>query len=281
MNRWPKEYPKYMEVLSSKKAKEEDVLIAGLGYGQERNEGGLISVDGGREMWTRRYTHRETALGVEITVRAQEDNLYWDLGKKFAPELANSVNQTVEVHCANVINNGRDTDFVGGDGKPLFATDHPTLDAGAMANMPATPIQLSESSVETVLNMIRQARNDRGLSQMLKPKQLVLHSSQTWNGGRILGSPGRPGTADNDINVIKQRGLFGTDPLDVTELTDPAAWFVSTNCPDGLKYYERIKLLGAKASVDPRTDSILYRVRQVGSEGWTNWRGAYLGGWTA
>jgi len=280
-DQWPKEYPNYMEVVKSEKAYEEDAMIAGLGYGQERNEGGLYATDGGREMWTRRYTHRETALAVEITQRAQEDNRYWDVGKKFAAELPNSINQKIEVDCANVLNNGRDTDFLGGDGKPLFSLTHPTLDGGAQANMPATGMQLSESSLETVLNMIRQARNDRGLSQMLKPKSLCLHSSQTWNGGRILGSPNRPGTAENDINVIQHRGLFGTDPQEITELTDSNFWMITTNCPDGLKYFERIPLSKPKTSVDPRTDSIFFRMRQVGSEGWTNWRQAFIGGWSA
>jgi hypothetical protein len=278
-DQWPKEYPKYMEVVTSDKAYEEDVMVAGLSYAQERNEGGLYATDGGREMWTRRYTHREIALAVEITQRAQEDNRYWDVGKKFAPELANSVNQTIEVNCSNVLNNGRDTDYLGG--KPLFSLTHPTFDGGSQANMPATGMQLSESSLETVLNMIRQARNDRGLSQMLKPKALCLHSSQTWNGGRILGSPNRPGTAENDINVINHRGLFGTDPHEITELTDSNFWMVTTNCPDGLKFMQRIALSKPKTSVDPRTDSIFFRVRAVNSEGWTNWRGAYIGGWTA
>jgi hypothetical protein len=280
-DQWPKEYPKYMEVVNSEKAYEEDVMIAGLSYAQERNEGGLYATDGGREMWTRRYTHREIALAVEITQRAQEDNRYWDVGKKFAPELANSVNQTIEVNCSNVLNNGRDTDFLGGDGKPLFSLTHPTFDGGAQANMPATGMQLSESSLETILNMIRQARNDRGLSQMLKPKSLCLHTAQTWNGGRILGSPNRSGTADRDISVIHHRGLFGTDPDEITELTDPNFWMVTTNCPDGLKFQQRIALSKPKTSVDPRTDSIFFRLRAVNSEGWTNWRGSYIGGWTA
>lgn len=269
------EHDQVFDVDTSKKAFEEDVLLTGFGYAAEKSEGGEYASDEGQEGWTKRYTHRTVALSFRITEEAIEDNRYAALGPKYARALARSMRQTKEVYAANVLNNATDSGYLGGDGKPLLATDHPLAGGGTMSNMLAVAADLSESSLEQILIQIRKAKDDRGLPVMLKPIKLVVAPEGEYNAIRILGNTNRPGTADRDINAMVKKGVFGNDPVVMTNLTDADAWFVKTDAPDGLKVMNRIALVVPKATVDPDTGNIVYRARERYSEGWTDPRGVY------
>ncbi|MCG7931968.1 MAG: hypothetical protein N0E44_18200 [Candidatus Thiodiazotropha lotti] len=274
-DQWPEEYSQVFVEEDSEKAFEEDQQLVGLGYASEKPEGGEYAGDEGMEGWTKRYTHRTVALSFDVTEEAIEDNRYMDIGQKYSKGLARSMRQTKEVYHANVLNNAFDTNYKGGDGKPLLATDHPLAAGGAFSNKLATPADLSESAIEQLLVMIRKAKDDRGLPVMLRAKQIVVAPDEEWNGRRILGTVQRPGTADNDINAIRAKGVFGNDPAVMTNLTDPNAWFITTDVTDGLKSMKRTKLTIPKATVDPKTGNICYRARERYTEGWTDPRGCY------
>jgi hypothetical protein len=269
---WPEEWSLIFEVEDSQKAFEEDVLLVGLGYASEKAEGGEYASDSGQEGWTKRYTHRTVALSFDITEEAIEDNRYMKLGAKYSRALARSMRQTQEVYCANVLNNASDDNYAGGDGVGLLSTAHPLAGGGVASNELATPADLSESSLEQVVIMIRKTKDDRGLPKMIKPTDLIVAPDNEYNARRIIGNVNRPGTADRDINAMVQKGVFGKDPVVLTNLTDANAWFVKTDCPDGLKVQRRIKTVIPKATVDPHTGNITYRARSRFSEGHTDWR---------
>jgi len=272
---WPEEFSRVFDVDTSDKAYEEDVQLVGLGYAAEKAEGGEYAEDAGTEGWTQRYTHRTVALSFQVTQEAIEDNRYMDLGSKYSRALARSMRQTREVYAANVLNSATDTGFLGGDGKPLLATDHPLMGGGTAANMLATAADLSESSLEELLIMIRKAKDDRGLPVMIKAQQLVVAPEGEYNARRILFSDKQSGTDLNDINAIRQAGIFGNDPTVMTNLTDADAWFVKTTCPDGLKTFSRMKMVKPRVIDDIKTGNFIYRARERYSEGWTDWRGIY------
>lgn len=272
---YPSEYDQVFDVETSEKAFEEDVLLTGFGYASEKSEGGEYAEDEGQEGWTKRYTHRTVALSFRITEEAIEDNRYMALGPKYTRALARSMRQSQEVYAANVLNNAVDTGYLGGDGKALLATDHPLTGGGTMSNMLATAADLSESTLEQILIQIRKAKDDRGLPVMIKPVRLVVAPENEYEAIRILGNKDRPGTADRDINAMVRKGVFGNDPVVLTNLTDADAWFVKTDVKDGLKVMNRTKLVVPKATVDPKTGNIVYRARQRYSEGWTDPRGVF------
>lgn len=272
---YPEEYSRVLDVETSEKAYEEDVLMVGLGYAAEKAEGGEYQEDQGMEGWTKRYTHRTVALSFQITEEAIEDNRYMSLGAKYSKALARSMRQTKEVYGANVLNNATDSAVLGGDGQPLLSTTHPLMGGGTASNMLAAAADLSESSLEQLLIQVRKAKDDRGLPKMLRPMQLIVSPDGEYNARRILGSDKQPGNANNDINVIKAKGIFGNDPVVMTNLTDPDAWFVKTNCPDGLKMMNRTKVIMPKVTIDSKTGNFLYRARERYAEGHTDWRGVY------
>lgn len=267
---WPEEYSKVFKTETSDKAWEEDQLMVGFGYAAVKPEGGEYASDDGYEGWTKRYTHRTIALSFDITEEAIEDNRYMSLGPKYARELARSMRQSEEVYHANVFNNATDTNYLGGDGKPLLATDHPLAGGGTFSNMLADAADFSESALENIVIQIRKFKNDRGLPEMVKPVQVIVAPDGEYNAIRVLANSDRPGTAERDINALRKKGVFGNEPMVMTNITDADAWFVTTDCPNGLKSMQRTKLVSPKATVDPSTGNIKYRARKRFSEGWTN-----------
>lgn len=273
-DRWPEEYSKVFEIKKSKGAFEEQTLISGFGYGVEKSEGGDYFEDGMAESWTQRYTNRTIALACVITEEAIEDNRYINLSEELPKALATSLRQTIELYHANVLNNATDSGYLGGDGKPLLATDHPLQGGGTFSNTLTAQADLSESSLEQITIQIRECKDERGLPAMIVPKRLVTGAAGEYDAIRILASTSRVGTADNDANALREKGVYGNAPLVMTHISDPDAWFVTTNCDNGLVSYVRTPVVIPKVIVRENGD-ILYRVKFRGKEGWTNPRGVF------
>src|SRR5690606_21037064 len=145
--------------------------------------------DSGQELWTARYTAETVALAFAITEEAVEDGLYGNQGAKFSKALARSMQHTKEVKGANVLNNGFSSSYLGGDGKELFATDHPVATGGTQSNELATPADLSETAMETLLIQIRKAKDDRGLPIALNPVRLIVPPDEEYNAIRLMKNP--------------------------------------------------------------------------------------------
>lgn len=267
----PKEWAQVFESKNSKKRFEEDVLESGFGFAPLRDEGAAVHYDEAQEEYTVNYTHVELAMGFRITQQAVEDGLYGDIGAKRSAALGRAMAQSEELIHANLFNLGfTDT---GPDGVALFSASHPTRN-GNQSNTLATPADLSETSIEQLAIQIRKAKDSRGLPVMLRTEGLILPPDLEYEGLRLTKSVLRPGTADNDVNAMVAKGLFMKAPVIMTHLTDPDAWFIKTDCPDGLKHFTRIAM-DRKMTGDFETDDVKYRARQRFSRGYSDWRGVY------
>jgi hypothetical protein len=249
----PEEWRPLFEVNNSKKAFEEDLLVTGFAAAQVKAEGSSVAFDTAQEAWTARYQHETIALQFALTEEAIEDNLYMQMGTKYAKALSRSMIHTKEIKGAAIFNNAFSTSYNGGDGKPLLATDHPLSGGGTFSNKLATDADFSETALEDILIQIRKAKDDRGIPIALSPKMIVIPPELEYVAARILLSTGRAGTADNDINAINRKGIFASDPHVLTRLTDPDAWFVKTDANDGLKYFDLCRERYSLGWTDPRT----------------------------
>ena len=265
----PEEWRKCFEVQNSKKAFEEDLLVSGFGAAPEKAEGASAAFDEGQEGWTSRYTHDTIALQFAITEEAIEDNLYMSLGAKYAKALSRSMQHTKEIKGASVFNNAFNGSFAGGDGKALLATDHPLMGGGTYSNTLATPADFAEASLEDALIQIRKAKDDRGIPMALTAKDVIIPPELEYIAFRILDSNMRPGTADNDVNAVNKMGIFGSPAHVITRLTDADAWFIKTDCPEGLKYFDRVALK-KRIKTDHDTGNYQYLVRERYSMGWSD-----------
>lgn len=272
------EYKKYenqhseiYEANSSDRAFEEEVLITGFGAAAVKAEGQGITYDTAGESWTARYVFETIALGYQLTEEAIDDNLYGSLSKRYTKALARSMAHTKQVKAAAILNNGF-TGSVGGDGKSLFATDHPLWSGGTYSNRVSADI--SETALENAIIAIQDFVDDRGLPIALQAKKLIIPNELTFVVERLLKTEYRPGTADNDINAVVSTGVIGGGYRVNNFLTDPDAWFILTDCPDGMKMFTR---KGLKTAMEGDFDSgnVRFKASERYGFGYSNPRAMY------
>lgn len=271
---FPEEWRQIFNVDTSKKAFEEDVLNYGFGAASVKAEGGDYALDEGGQAWTARYSHETIALGFVITEEAIEDNLYDSLGPKYAKALARSLQHTKEIKAAAILNNSVSGSYLGGDGVALLSTAHPLAGGGTFSNKLATPADLSEQSLEDIMIQIRKTVDDRGVPVALSAMRLIVPPELEFTAIRLLQSNLRPGTNDNDVNAIKAKGVFSQPAAVITRLTDSDAWYIKTDCPEGLKLFQRVGVQRGMQE-DFKTGNAQYKARERYSLGWTDPRAVF------
>jgi len=273
-DRYEREHEYLFTTENSRRAFEEEVLFTGFGAAPSKPEGAAVTYDEARESWVSRYNHETIALAFSITEESIEDNLYDTLGSRLSKALARSMAHTKQVKGANILNNAFSGSFLGGDQVALLATNHPMIDGAEQSNKPATDADLSEAALEDALIAISEFLDDRGINIAVQARKLCVPPELVFVAERLLMTPGRPGTANNDVNAIKQMGMF-PDGFSVNHrLTDPDAWFITTDAPNGLKHFERSSLT-TKMEGDFETGNVRYKARERYSFGWSEWRGLY------
>tara|TARA_R110002020_G_scaffold2343_4_gene10903 strand:- start:5720 stop:6628 length:909 start_codon:yes stop_codon:yes gene_type:complete len=273
-DRYPPEWQSVFDTNTSQKAFEEDVLLEGFGNAPVKNEGAAISYDAASQGFTSRYQHETIALAFSITEEAEEDGLYGSIAARYTKALARSLASTKEIKGANVLNNAfSGSGVTGGDGKTLCATDHPTR-SGNQSNTLATAADLSETSLEQMLIQIADMKDDRGLRIAAQGTMLVIPTAYSFVAERLLESQLRTGTADNDINAIRNGGYLPQGYHVMRRLSDSDAFYIMTDVPDGLKHFQRSPLKKGVEG-DFETGNVRYKVRERYSFGFTDWRGIF------
>lgn len=274
------EWEKLFNKNTSRKAFEEDVGGSYFGLAVVKSEGAPVTFDSSRQGFTSRYNHVVYALGFIITREIYEDDQYDVVGKLKASSLAFSMRQTKEIVGANVYNRAFNTGFVGGDSATLIAsaggggsTSAPNIAGGTYTNGVATAVDLSEAALEQACIDIAGFTNDRGLKIAVRPQTLVIPKELMFEAQRILKTEGRVGTDNNDLNAIKTMGMI---PEIVVNhyLTDTDAWFIRTDCPNGVKYFER-RADEFNMDDDFDTENAKYKATARYSFGWTDRRALY------
>jgi hypothetical protein len=224
---------------SSDRSFEEETKLSGFGAAPVKNEGAAIAYDNAQEAWTARYTHETIAMGFSITEEAVEDNLYGSLSSRYTKGLARAMAYTKQVKAAAILNNAFDSSFVYGDGVELCSTLHPLVTGGVNSNEPAVAADLNETSLEAAIIQIAAWTDERGLLIAARGKKLIIPSALQFTATRLLETELRVGTADNDLNAIKTNGVVPGGYTVNHYLTDTDAWFLTTDCPNGLKHFTR------------------------------------------
>ncbi len=274
------EHAEIFDIESSDRAFEEEVMLSGFGNAQVKAEGQGVSFDDAQETFTSRYTHETIALAFSITEEAIEDNLYDRLASRYTKALARSMANTKQVKAANVLNNGFDGNFAGGDGVSLFGNNaggvivnHPTL-AGTFSNQLQTPADLNETSLEQSLIDIAAFTDERGLKIAARGMKLIIHPNQQFTAERLMESKGRTNTADNDINAIVSRGMVPQGYVINHYLTDTDAFYIKTDVPNGMKMFNRSPIKTSMEG-DFDTGNVRYKARERYSFGFSDPRGMY------
>jgi hypothetical protein len=267
--RYGEEHKEIYETETSERSFEEETKLSGFSAAPVKNEGSAIAYDNAQEAWSTRYTHETIALGFSITEEAVEDNLYDSLSARYTKSLARAMAYTKQVKAASVLNNGFSNTYAGGDGVSLFNASHPLISGGVNSNTPTTQIDLNETSLEAAVIQIAAWTDERGLLIAAKPKKMVVPPSLMFVAKRLLDTELRVGTADNDINAIKQMGAIPEGYCVNHFLTDTSAWFLTTDVPNGMKHFVRTPLQNSMDG-DFDTGNVRYKARERYSFGWSD-----------
>ena len=268
------QHAEIFDVENSDRAFEEEVMLSGFANAAVKAEGAAVTFDNANESFTSRYTHETVALAFAITEEAVEDNLYDSIAKRYTKALARSMANTKQIKAANVLNNGFSSSFPGGDGKELFATDHPTVSAGDLKNELSTSADLSETSLEQAMIDIAAFKDERGLKIAARGLKLIIPSELQFTAERILKSPARVGTSDNDLNALSSKGMIPQGYVVNNFLTDTDAFFIKTDVPNGMKMFNRAAIKTAMEG-DFDTGNMRYKARERYSFGFSDWRGMF------
>ena len=272
--RYGEEHKEIYETETSERSFEEETKLSGFSAAPVKNEGSAIAYDNAQEAWTARYNHETIALGFSLTEEAIEDNLYDSLSARYTKALARAMSYTKQVKAANVLNNGFNTSYAGGDGKPLFSATHPLVSGGTNSNIPSTPADLNETSLENAVIQIAAWTDERGLLIAAKPRKLVVPPALQFVATRLLETELRVGTNDNDVNALKNNGSIPEGYTINHFLTDTNAWFLTTDVPNGMKHFVRSPLANSMDG-DFDTGNVRYKARERYSFGWSDPLGMY------
>jgi hypothetical protein len=266
--RYDAEHTQIFETETSDRAFEEEVMLSGFGNARVKSEGGSIVYDNATETFTARYTHETIALGFAITEEAVEDNLYDRISARYTKALARSMANTKQVKAANVLNNAFNSNFAGGDGVELCSTVHPLV-AGVLSNELVTAADLNETSLEQALIDIAAFTDERGLLISTQGRKLIIPSELQFVADRLTQSQLRVATADNDINALRNMGMIPEGYVVNHYLTDPDAFFIKTDIPNGFKLFQRSPIRTSMEG-DFDTGNVRYKARERYSFGFSD-----------
>ena len=268
-NRYDNEHSEIYATESSDRAFEEEVMLSGFAGAPVKQEGAMVVFDQANEAFTARYSHETIALAFAITEEAIEDNLYDKLAGRYTRALARSMSNTKQVKAAAVLNRAQVTTATGGDGVPLISSAHPLATGGTFSNVLAVAADLNETSLEQSLIDIAGFVDERGLKIALSGRKMIIPKELQFTAERIMKSPLRSGTADNDINAIMNMGMVPEGYRVNHFLTDTDSFFLLTDVPNGLKHFVRSPIKTAMEG-DFDTGNVRFKARERYSFGFSD-----------
>ena len=268
-NRYENQHAEIFATETSDRAFEEEVMLSGFASAPTKQEGAGVVFDQANETFTARYTHETIALAFAITEEAIEDNLYDRLAARYTRALARSMSNTKQVKAANILNNAENAAFPGGDGKPLIANNHPLATGGTFSNVLATAADLNETSLEQSLIDISSFVDERGLKIASQGVKMIIPKGLQFTAERLMKSPQRTSTADNDINAIVSMGMVPQGYRVNNFLSDNDAYFLMTDVPNGFKMFVRAPIKTAMEG-DFDTGNVRFKARERYSFGFSD-----------
>jgi hypothetical protein len=270
---YDEEHTMIYDTETSERSFEEETKLSGFGGAPVKEEGAGVDYDDAQESFTARYNHETIALAFSITEESIEDNLYAPVSARYTKMLARSMAHTKQVKSAYPLNNGFGS-YESGDGVSLLNSAHPTVGGGTNSNAPSTAADLNETSLEQAVIDIAAFTDERNLIIAARPKRLIIPPALQFVATRLLETQQRVGTADNDINALRNNSSIPEGYFINHYLTDDNAWFIITDCPNGMKHFQRVAMqTGMDGDFD--TGNVRYKARERYSFGVSDPLGIY------
>ena len=278
-NELPSMYNQILNVDTSGKAFEDDLVATGLPIAVSKPEGEPIAFDRARFRGRVRYIHAGYGLGYELTRESVQDDQYKALNSQGAANLARSMRAAEETTASNVFNNSF-TSVKTYDGVSLCSTAHTTVTSTTFANRPANDIDISVAALKSSTERFMDLKTDRELRIAMMPQFVLTGNSNHWTVAEILGTQVVTGassggeiasiTSTQALNVVTQMGLV---PLRWSYITDPDAWWtLASKGVHRLNFFWRSTPTDVSGT-DERAGIAWFGIHARWVAGATDWRG--------
>jgi len=251
----------------------EEPVLYGFGAAPELPDGMAVTYQSGGVLFLQRYLYKVWGLAFALTKVLVEDGDHIRIGQTYAKHLAQSLIETKETLCANILNRAFNGSYVGGDGVSLISASHPIVN-GTFSNQLTSAAALSQTPLEQMLIQIRNAVDNNGKRIRLNPLKIVFGPSNVFQAEVLLKSVLRAGNANNDINPVRSMGLLAEGQGNLSRVTSTTAWWVQTDAPEGMKVLMR-RGLEKSMEGDFETDSMRYKATERYIPGWTDPRALF------
>lgn len=267
-------FNKIFEEKKSKKAREYATKKVGFGLAKNKTQGGEVYMDYAKQGYTNTVEMITYGLGFEITEEAIEDNQYEDLASSLTPDLGHSLRTTKEIIAHNIFNRGWTSGYTYGDGALLMSASHPTESAGNLSNILSTSADFSGEALKALYYQMGRAKNDRNLPMKLRGQKIFIPVELEVEAKETVKSALKADTANNNMNFWAKESLL-QDVIVSPYLTSTKSWFVLTDCPKSLMYYNRRPVrIKTKPSPGSSENTLVYASERYGF-GVNDWRGVY------
>ena len=268
-NQYEPLYKKIFEMKNSDKAFEKEQGVTGLPLAAIKEQGKAATFVDPNQGFQKEYVNVTYGLGATVTREMYEDDMYGYINT-LPKMLARSLYQTEETVHFNVLNNGFSTELTA-DGQTVFNASHNLVGGGTFRNQLATAADLTQTSLEQATQDLLDFVDDQSLKIRVMPKCLVVPTALNHTARKILETHYVTGSADNDINPVY--GLF-MDLVVSPWLTDSDAWFIVTDCPNGLTCFVR---RDSEITRDNEfaTENLQFKTTRRWSQGVTDPRGVF------
>jgi len=248
-----------------------DQQISGLGTTPAKEEGEGFDFDEPIMGGTKEYLASPYGLAVEFTYEAWRDELY-GVFQEMVRELRRSSDNRLEVDAHTVLNNAASSSFTGFDGLSLINTAHTLLGGSTASNRPSVDVQFSFTAIQAAMQSFHNMVDERGLPRLMAPSLALVTPEYMHDAREILGSSGKPLTANNEINSLIADDLGW---MVSHYLTTNTYWFLlARQGVHDLNFFIRDEPVFDMFD-DPRTKNAVATVYQRHVAGFGTWRGVF------
>lgn len=262
----------FTEIKGTQRAYHEEPMLFGFTAAPEIPDGMPYVYQQGGTLFIQRYVYKVYGMAFAITKVLAEDGDHIRIGKIFAEHAAQSMVETQELLCANVINRAFNSSFAGGDAVSLVNPSHPIYGGLTFSNQLSSAAALSQTSLEQLMIQMRSAIDSTGRKVRVEPYKLVCSPSNIYQAEVLLKSVLRTGTTNNDINPVPAMGLLKGGQANLARMTSNSQWGILASKETvkmGLQFVRR-RSLEKSMEGDFETDSARYKIGERYTVGWTD-----------
>lgn len=290
-NKYDELLGKMFNVQKSDKFGETNTGLTEFGDFQITGEGGNAVLDDMQETFKKLIEHEELMKELNITKTMAEDSKV-DMIKQKTKNFVKSYKRSRAQFATNLLccegatasfGGKADIDRTTGDGKALFAIDHPGKKEGVEAQSNVYTDAFSLDTLIALANILRNFKNDSGhvmgytANKIIVPGNCPALEEQVK---RIIRSELIVGSSNNDINTQKGLWELVVNPLWQADAGTAPYIIMSDEANEelfGNNFFDRTAL-EMQEDIDVHNHNLLYSGRFRMSAGFFNWRHVIMGG---